>query len=574
MLFIGDDWAEDHHDIEVEDEQGRRLARRRLPEGVAGIEALHALVADHLPDDAEANQVLVGIETDRGPWVQALIAAGYTVYAVNPLQAARYRDRHGVSGAKSDAGDAHVLAELVRLDRAHHRPVAGDSAIAEHVKVLARAHQSLVWSRQRQNNMLRSMLREFYPGALDAFAGELDGRDALAVLAIAPTPADGRRLSRARVETALRRAGRQRYVATRAAEIVAALRADQLPARDGVEGAYGASVRALVAVISELRHQTLALAGAVEAGFGRHPDVEIYLSQPGLGPVLGARVLAEFGDDPARYADAKARRNYAGTSPITRASGKSSAVLARHVRNRRLADALDQQAFAALQASPGARAYYDARRARGATHHQALRALGNRLVGVLHGCLRRLADLRFPEVPADLAQVGQQGPLSQPGEETAAGQGPQRALHRSRSRRQRFGVWRHHGAVHPGGLRPPGLEQRHLDLVEVLQADDGVAWTQRPAGRAEQPAVEHAFHVGRVELGSGEPTAVCQCRKPLSMQRLWSLALLGDAVHAHDPRHVPFLFSRRLPARGGRVRGYGPAEQTWIVAGPLPQACS
>ena len=132
----------------------------------------------------------------------------------------------GVSGAKSDAGDAHVLAELVRLDRAHHRPVAGDSAIAEHVRVLARAHQSLVWSRQRQTNMLRSMLREFYPGALDAFAGDLDGRDALAVLAIAPRAADGRRLSRARVETALRRAGRQRYVATRAAEIVAALRAD------------------------------------------------------------------------------------------------------------------------------------------------------------------------------------------------------------------------------------------------------------------------------------------------------------------------------------------------------------
>src|SRR5664280_973753 len=364
----------------------RGLTQERAPAGGWGAPGL---VGCHLPDDAEANQVLVGIETDRGPWVQALIAAGYTVYAVNPLQAARYRDRHGVSGAKSDAGDAHVLAELVRLDRAHHRPVAGDSAIAEHVKVLARAHQSLVWSRQRQNNMLRSMLREFYPGALDAFAGELDGRDALAVLAIAPTPADGRRLSRARVETALRRAGRQRYVATRAAEIVAALRADQLPARDGVEDAYGASLRALVAVISELRRQTLALAGAVEAGFGRHPDVEIYLSQPGLGPVLGARVLAEFGDDPGRYADAKARRNYAGTSPITRASGKSSAVLARHVRNRRLADALDQQAFAALQASPGARAYDDARRARGATHHQALRALGNRLVGVLHGCLRR-----------------------------------------------------------------------------------------------------------------------------------------------------------------------------------------
>ena len=167
-----------------------------------------------------------------------------------------------------------------------------------------------------------------------------------------------------------------------------ALRAAQIPIRPGVETAYGASVRALVAVIGELARQTEALQGEVEACFGLHPDAEIYLSQPGLGPVLGARVLAEFGDDPNRYSDAKARRNYAGTSPITRASGKSHVVLARHVRNRRLADALYQQAFSAITTSAGARAYYDAHRARGATHHQALRALGNRLVGILHGCLR------------------------------------------------------------------------------------------------------------------------------------------------------------------------------------------
>jgi transposase len=162
-LFIGDDWAEDHHDIEVVDEQGRRLVRRRLSEGIVGIAALHAIVADHLSEDAELDSVVVGIETDRGPWVQALLAAGYTVYAVNPLQVARYRERHSTSGAKSDPGDAHVLAELVRLDRAHHRPIAGDSALAEHVKVVARAHQSMIWSRQRQANTLRSMLREYYP---------------------------------------------------------------------------------------------------------------------------------------------------------------------------------------------------------------------------------------------------------------------------------------------------------------------------------------------------------------------------------------------------------------------------
>jgi hypothetical protein len=280
-----------------------------------------------------------------------------------------------------------VLAELVRLDRAHHRPVAGDSAVAEHVKVLARTHQTLIWSRQRQTNTLRSLLREFYPGALDAF-DDLAGRDALAVLALAPTPQQGRRLTRTRVEQALRRAGRQRNTATVTEQIVTALHAPQLPARPGLESAYGASVAALVAVLAELSRQVATLQGQVEAGFGQHPDAEVYLSQPGLGPVLAARVLAEFGDDPRRYADARARKNYAGTSPITRASGKSKAVLARHVRNRRLADALYLQAFAALTSSPGARAYYDARRARGATHHQALRALGNRLVGILHGCLR------------------------------------------------------------------------------------------------------------------------------------------------------------------------------------------
>jgi len=388
VLFVGDDWAEDHHDVEIVDAEGRRLARRRLDEGAVGIAALHALVADHLDPDAEADQVVVGIETDRGPWVQALIAAGYVVYAVNPLQAARYRERLGASGAKSDRGDAHVLAELVRLDRAHHRPVAGDSAVAEHVKVVARAHQSMIWSRQRQTNTLRSMLREYYPGALAAF-DDLAGRDALAVLALAPTPAQGRRLRVTQVEKALRAAGRQRYLTATATRIVQTLRGEQLEAHPAVIDAYAASAKALVAVIGELARQSEVLRGEVEAGFGRHPDAEIYRSQPGLGDVLGARVLAEFGDDPQRYADARARKNYSGMAPVTRASGKTRVVLARHARNRRLVDALYFQAFAALSTSPGARAYYDDHRARGNTHHQALRALANRLVGILHGCLTR-----------------------------------------------------------------------------------------------------------------------------------------------------------------------------------------
>jgi hypothetical protein len=387
LLFVGDDWAEAHHDIEIQDDTGRRLARRRLPEGLAGMAALHALIAEHLPDDAHPDQVVIGIETDRGMWVQTLVATGYQVYAVNPFAASRYRDRHATSGAKSDPGDAKVLAGLVRTDRHNHRPIAGDSDLAEAVKILARSHQNLIWTRQRQTNALRSTLREFYPAALEAF-DDLAGRDALAVLAKAPTPAQGRKLRTTQISAALRTAGRQRNLAGRAEEISAALHSEQLAAPPLVAEAFGHNVRALIAVIAELVRQIDRLEGELAASFDHHPDAEILRSLPGLGLVLGARVLAEFGDDPYRYADAKARKNYAGTAPITRASGTRRVVLARHARNRRLADACYQWAFSALQCSPGARAHYDAHRAKGATHHQALRALGNRLVGILHGCLR------------------------------------------------------------------------------------------------------------------------------------------------------------------------------------------
>jgi transposase len=384
MIFIGDDWAEDHHDVYLMDEAGRRLASRRLPEGLTGIRGLHELVAAHAE---EPDQVVIGIETDRGLWVGALSAAGYQVYAINPLAVAHYRDRHHVSGAKSDASDAKLLADLVRTDRHNHRPIAGDSPEAEAIKVLARAHQNLIWTRTQHTNRLRSALREYYPAALVAFEDLAHG-DAVGVLGRASSPEQGAHLSLTAIQSALKRGGRQRNIAARAREIRAALGAEQLAAPATVTAAFAATTRATVGIIAELNHQISELEAALAAHFETHPDADIYLSQPGLGVVLGARVLGEFGDDPNRYTDAKSRKNYAGTSPLTVASGKKRAVLARHVRNRRLYDAIDQWAFAALLASPGARALYDQHRAAGDTHHQALRALGNRLVGILHGCLR------------------------------------------------------------------------------------------------------------------------------------------------------------------------------------------
>lgn len=384
MIFVGDDWAQDHHDIHVMDSDGTKLASRRLPEGLAGIRQFHELVACHAE---ESSQVVIGIETDRGLWVEALAAAGYEVFAVNPLAVARYRDRHQVSGAKSDAADAKLLADLVRTDRHNHRPIAGDTPDVEAIKVLARAHQNLIWSRNRNTNALRSALREYYPAALEAF-DDLSGRDALAILGRAPTPTDAARLSIAKIRSALKAAGRQRNLDTRALEIQTALRSDQLAAPAAVTAAFGATTRAAVGIIVELNHQIAGLEAELATHFETHPDADIYLSLPGLGVILGARVLGEFGDDPNRYTTAKSRKNYAGTSPLTIASGKKRAVLARHVRNRRLYDAIDQWAFCALTNSPGARVFYDRHRAAGDLHHQALRALGNRLVGILHGCLR------------------------------------------------------------------------------------------------------------------------------------------------------------------------------------------
>lgn len=396
-LFVGDDWAEDHHDVEVMDGSGRRLARARLPEGVAGMARLHAMIGDQLGGaDDEDVEVLVGIETDRGPWVAALVAAGYLVLAVNPLQAARFRDRLGVSGAKSDAGDAHVLADMVRTHSHELRPVAGDSPEAEAVKVVARIHKTLIWERTRHTQRLRHALRDYFPAALVAFE-DLDAADTLELLAKAPTPARAARLTIAQISGALNRA-RRRNVAEKAAAVQAALRAEHLGQPEIVAEAYAASVQALLAVLTVLNTQVKTLQGQVETHFGQHPAAEIIRSQPGLGPVLGARVLAEFGDDPDRYAGAKARKNYAGTSPITRASGKKKVALARFVHNDRLIDALMTQAFAALNASPGARAYYDRQRARGAGHNAALRQLANRLVGILHGCLK--TGTRYDETTA------------------------------------------------------------------------------------------------------------------------------------------------------------------------------
>jgi transposase len=385
VIYVGIDWAEDHHDSCILDEAGRQLAAFRIDEGLEGVRKLHGRLAEHAE---EPEDIVIGLETDRGLLVDALVAGGYQLYAINPLAASRYRDRHSISGAKSDRGDAKVLADVVRTDRHNHRPVAADSSLAQALKVLTRSHQNLIWTRQRQLNQLRNALREYYPAALAVFGTDLAHSDALAVLAKAPTPEQGRRLSIAQIRSALKRGGRQRNLDRRASEIRDALRAEQLHAPPLVTDAFGTTTAALVGVITTLNDQVAELEASLVERFEQHPDAELILSLPGLGHVLGARVLAEFGDAPNRYQSAKARRNYAGTSPVTIASGTSRAVVARFKRNKRLIDACWQWSLTAMNNSPGARAYYNAHNPGPHTSRTARRKLANKLVGILHGCLQ------------------------------------------------------------------------------------------------------------------------------------------------------------------------------------------
>jgi hypothetical protein len=377
--------------VVAQDGAGKTLARRRLPEGTDGIARFHEMVASCLGEDTEPDpaRVIVVIETDRGPWVKALAAAGYRVYPANPRQAARHKETVANSGKKDDFFDAGCLADMGRTRLHQMRELAADSDVAEAVKIAARAHQKLVWERTRHLLRTRSALREYFPAALEAYADlTLAGKDALELLAKAPDPESAARLTVTQITAALKRAGRRGDLAQRARDIQAALRAPRLDQPDVIAEAYAASVQAAAAVITALNEQVKIIEAKVRELFQRHPDAGLYLSQPGIGDITGARTLGEFGDAPGRYTSAKARKNYAGTSPLTIQSGKKRTVHARYIRNQHLIDALHAQALSALSVSPGARSYYDDLRARETGHDDAMRRVASRLVGILHGCLK------------------------------------------------------------------------------------------------------------------------------------------------------------------------------------------
>ncbi|WP_406483824.1 IS110 family transposase [Streptomyces microflavus] len=404
-VFCGIDWAEGHHDVAIIDNTGKLLAKCRIDDDLDGYQLLLDLLADH--GDSAEKPIPVAIETSRGLLVATLRTGARQVFAINPMAASRYRDRHGVSRKKSDPGDALVLANIIRTDMPMHRPLPADSDLAQAIAVLARAHQDAVWNRQQIANQLRSLLREYYPAAIEAWrhkAGGLTRPDARKVLAAAPTPTKAAELALWKLKVTMHNAGRQRGINEDAERIQTLFRqpaARQLPV---VEEAMGIQAKALLVQLNAVCKAVDELAKAVERTFRTHPDAPVMLSFPGIGPGVGARLLAEIGDDRTRFATAGGLKAYAGAAPITRASGKRKYVGRRFVKNNRLNHAGYLWAFSTLTHSEGANAHYRKRREHGDWHAQALRHLFNRMLGQLYHCLQ--TRVPFDEViafPVDAA---------------------------------------------------------------------------------------------------------------------------------------------------------------------------
>jgi transposase len=382
-ITCGVDWAEDHHDVVVMDDVGTVLQGRRIDTGVDGYADLLALIADH---GGSAAETPVALETDKNLLVLALRAAGFTVYPINPRAVARYRERHYQAGKKSDHGDASVLADILRTDRHQHRPLPAVSDHALTIKALARQHQEAIWALHQTASRLRSMLLEFYPQALKAFPN-LNHKAALTILGAVPTPTSAQRLTSRRVVAMLHRCGR-RNDPDLVERILTELKAPALRQPPPVEEAMGLAAKSLIDILAQMHVAVASLNDALAEAFSRHQFAPVLTSAPGLGSVLAARILGEVGDDLARFDSPANLRAFAGTAPVTRASGRSSYVKARKVRNKRLGDACHWWAFSTLTKSPGARAHYDHRRSLGDTHNAALRNLANKLLGRLWWCIQ------------------------------------------------------------------------------------------------------------------------------------------------------------------------------------------
>ncbi|WP_406300989.1 IS110 family transposase (plasmid) [Embleya sp. NBC_00888] len=382
-IDLSDRWS----DVAIKDPAGDVLAEARVtndPEGIRHITDLLKQVAPR-----RWKRVPVALERPRSLFVDALVAAGVRIVPIDPTLAARHRGLRSPSGKKkSDAADARLLADMLRVDGLTRRPAPANSATVQRLAVLMRGHLAATRMRTDLLHRIRALLVEYHPAMVAAYPEhQLRSAQARAVLAAAPTPGLARELTRAQLADILVDAGRARRIADEAERLQLLMRADRLRQPPAIEGAMGIRLLSLLRLLDALCDEIDDALHRMTEVLHTHPDAPTYLAVPGLGPVLATRLLAEIGDDRARFATARGFCSYAGLPPITWSSGTSTRVYHRTAANKNLKATFFQAAFCSLSHSPHARALYNYRRMRGDRYAAALRQVSLRHARALHHCL-------------------------------------------------------------------------------------------------------------------------------------------------------------------------------------------
>jgi transposase len=389
-FFVGIDWASTKHDVCVLDPQGQVLARFEISHSAECLAELRR----RLLRFASAEQIAVALERPSGLLVDTLVETGFHVVPIHPNALKASRPRYSAAGAKSDPGDAYILADLLRTDGHRFRALRAPSDATRALRAAVRTRDDLVATRVQLANQLRSLLESFWAGAAAIFA-DIDSPIALAFLDPDPTPQSAAPLGEKRLERFLKR---HAYCGRRsAAALLERLRAAPRGHAAALESeTKGQLVRSLVAVLRPLVEQIRELEGLLAAHLAQHPDGALVQSFPRTGCVNAAQILSELGDDRERFASFEQLAAEGGVAPVTRASGKHRAVTCRFACNKRLRQALCTWADNSRHASPWAASVYRHARSRGCDHPHAVRILARAWVRVLWRCWQQ----RTPYNPA------------------------------------------------------------------------------------------------------------------------------------------------------------------------------
>ncbi len=376
MWYVGLDWADTHHDVDVLDEAGKRVGARRFAHSHAGLNELKQFV---LSIAAQPEHLACIVETNHGLLISFLLEAGIPVYPVNPKTANQLRK---AAGAKTDQIDAHLLAKIGRLELAELRRLEPDSATVQELKTLTRDQDALIQTQTRLVNQLTACLKEYYPAALHLFA-KLQQRSTLVFLQAYPTPQAAQAASLDEI-TATLRAGKHTNPTRAAPKIFEELHRPQLVASEVIVRAKSRLMLSLVKQLVVVIQEIAGYDAAIRPLFLRHPDQEIWSSLPRAGKRLAPRLLAEWGEDRNRYADATSVQTLAGTAPVPFQSGNYAKAHKRFACVKPLRNVLHQFAWQSTRQEAWALAYYQRKRAEGKTHSMAVRALANVWVRIIY----------------------------------------------------------------------------------------------------------------------------------------------------------------------------------------------